>query len=84
MKGIFLAIALMLAADGTQTLTQEERDHAVAELEGSRRAFLDATKGLSTAQWSFSRRRNAGRLRSARSILRWRKDSFSAWSANGS
>jgi hypothetical protein len=53
MKGIFLAIALMLAADGTQTLTQEERDHAVAELEGSRRAFLDATKGLSTAQWSF-------------------------------
>ena len=53
MKGIFLAIALMLAADGTQTLTQEERDHAVAELEGSRKAFLDATKGLSTAQWSF-------------------------------
>jgi hypothetical protein len=53
MKGIFLAIALMLAADGTQTLTQEERDHAVAELEGSKRAFLDATKGLSTAQWSF-------------------------------
>jgi hypothetical protein len=53
MKGIFLAIALMLAADGTQTLTQEERDHAVAELEGSRKAFLDTTKGLSTAQWSF-------------------------------
>jgi hypothetical protein len=53
MKGIFLAIALMLAADGTQTLTQEERDHAVAELEGSKKAFLDATKGLSTGQWSF-------------------------------
>lgn len=53
MKGLFLAIALMLAADGTQTLTQEERDHAVAELEGSKKAFLDATKGLSTAQWSF-------------------------------
>lgn len=53
MKGIFLAIALMLAADGTQTLTQEERDRAVAELEGSKKAFLDATKGLSTAQWSF-------------------------------
>ena len=28
MKCIFLAIALMLAADGTQTLTQEERDRA--------------------------------------------------------
>jgi len=53
MKGIFLAIVLMLAADGTQTLTQEERDHAVAELEGSKKAFLDATKGLSAAQWSF-------------------------------
>jgi hypothetical protein len=53
MKGIFLAIALMLLADGTQTLTQEERDHAVAELEGSKKAFLDATKGLSAAQWNF-------------------------------
>jgi hypothetical protein len=53
MKGIFLAMVLMLAADGTQTLTQEERDHAVAELEGSKKAFLDATKGLSAAQWSF-------------------------------
>lgn len=53
MKCIFLAIALMLAADGTQTLTQEERDRAVAELEGSKKAFLDATKGLSAAQWNF-------------------------------
>jgi hypothetical protein len=53
MKSIFLAIALMLAADTTQTLTHEERDRAVAELEGSRKAFLDATKGLSPAQWNF-------------------------------
>jgi hypothetical protein len=53
MKYIFLAIALMLVADSTQTLTQEERDHAVAELEGSKKAFLDATKGLSPAQWNF-------------------------------
>jgi hypothetical protein len=53
MKSMFLAIALMLAADTTQTLTQEERDQAVAELEGSKKAFLDATKGLSPAQWSF-------------------------------
>jgi hypothetical protein len=53
MKGIFLAIALFLTADTTQTLTQEERDHAVAELEGSKKAFLDATKGLSPAQWNF-------------------------------
>jgi hypothetical protein len=53
MKSIFLAIALMLAADTTQTLTQEERDRAVAELEGSKKVFLDATKGLSPAQWNF-------------------------------
>jgi hypothetical protein len=53
MKCIFLAIALLLAADTVQTLTQEERDRAVAELEGSKKVFLDATKGLSTAQWNF-------------------------------
>ena len=53
MKLIFLAIALLLAAEGTQTLTQEERDHGIAELEGSKQAFLDATKGLSAAQWNF-------------------------------
>jgi len=53
MKGIFLVIALLLAADTAQTLSQEERDRAVAELEGSKKAFLDATKGLSPAQWNF-------------------------------
>ena len=53
MKFIFLAIAFLLAADSTQTLTQAERDHAIAELEGSKKAFLDATKGLSPAQWNF-------------------------------
>jgi DinB family protein len=53
MKCIFLAIALLWAADSTQTLTQNERDQAVAELEGSKKAFLDATKGLSAVQWNF-------------------------------
>ena len=53
MKSIFLAMALFLAAGTTQTLTQEERDRAIAELEGSRKAFLDATKGLSPAQSNF-------------------------------
>jgi len=52
-KCFFLAIALLLAAESSQTLTQEERDHAIAELEGSKKAFLDATKGLSDAQWNF-------------------------------
>src|SRR5947207_14194876 len=53
MKSIFLAMALFLATITTQTLTQEERGRAIAEVEGSKKAFLDATKGLSPAQWNF-------------------------------
>lgn len=41
---------LTVSAD---TLTKEDRDKAVAELESSRNGFLDATKGLSPVQWSF-------------------------------
>jgi len=49
-----LAVAMFLmAAPATTTLTQEERDKAIAELEGSKKMFLDATKGLSPAQWNF-------------------------------
>ncbi len=46
------AMFLTVAADAP-TLTQAERDKAVAEFEGSRQAFMDATKGLSAAQWNF-------------------------------
>jgi len=54
MKSIVLAAAIFLAAaPATTTLTQGERDKAVAELEGSKKMFLDATKGLSAAQWNF-------------------------------
>jgi len=35
------------------TLTQAERDRAVAELQGSRKAFLDSVAGLSAAQWNY-------------------------------
>ncbi|HLJ89732.1 MAG TPA: DinB family protein [Candidatus Angelobacter sp.] len=35
------------------TLGNADREKAIAELEGSRKAFLDATKGLSPAQWNF-------------------------------
>ena len=53
-KGLILAVAMvMAAAPATTTLSQEERDKAIAELEGSKKMFLDATKGLSPAQWSF-------------------------------
>jgi len=43
----------MTVAASAPTLTQAERDSAIAELQGSRQAFLDATKGLTPAQWSF-------------------------------
>src|ERR1700680_2815685 len=48
-----IAIVSVTMAAYDQTLTKTERDKAVAELEGSRQAFLDATKGLSQAQWNF-------------------------------
>src|SRR5215831_1701447 len=48
-----LAIFVMTTAATAQTITQADRDKAIAELQGSRQAFLDATKGLSPAQWNF-------------------------------
>ena len=54
MKLISMAFALLLLIPGVgQTLSQKEREQGVAELEGSRKAFLDATSGLSEAQWNF-------------------------------
>ena len=53
-KGMILALAMfVMAAPATDTLSKDERDKAIAELEGSKKAFLDATKGLSEAQWNF-------------------------------
>jgi DinB superfamily len=53
MKILLLAIAMLLTPAADQTLTQAERDHAIAELESSRKVFLEATSGLSEAQWNF-------------------------------
>lgn len=50
---IMLALTMLLTPMADQTLSQAERDHAVAELESSRKAFLEATNGLSEAQWNF-------------------------------
>ena len=52
-KSIMLAAAIFLVTPATETLTQAERDKGIAELEGSKKMFLDATKGLSEAQWNF-------------------------------
>lgn len=54
LKSMILAVAMfVMAAPATETLTKEERDKAITELEGSKQMFLDATKGLSPAQWNF-------------------------------
>jgi hypothetical protein len=50
---ILAAAMFLMAAPATETLTKDERDKAIAELEGSKQMFLDATKGLSAAQWNF-------------------------------
>jgi len=44
-----MAVAPVFAA----SLTQAERDRAVAELTASRQQFLDSVAGLSAAQWNF-------------------------------
>jgi len=53
MKLMLLVVALLLTPMVDQTLSPAERDHAVAELESSRKVFLEATSGLSEAQWNF-------------------------------
>jgi hypothetical protein len=53
MKIMLLAITMLLTPIIDQTLSPAEREQAVGELESSRQAFLDATSGLSEAQWNF-------------------------------
>ncbi len=53
MKAMYAAVLLLAAAATAPMLTSDERDRAVAEFEGSRKMFLDATKGLSPEQWNF-------------------------------
>src|SRR5215831_19413734 len=48
-----LATLAVVAYGYADTLARADRDKTLAELEGSRQAFLDATKGLSEAQWNF-------------------------------
>lgn len=42
-----------VAATSAQELTQGEREHALQYLESTKKDVLDATKGLSEAQWNF-------------------------------
>jgi uncharacterized damage-inducible protein DinB len=55
MKNLFYLLPLAVLATPlfAATLTQAERDRAIAELTASRQQFLDSVAGLSPAQWSF-------------------------------
>jgi len=55
MKKLICAVAPLLAVAPlfAATLTQAERDKAIAELTASRQQFLDSVAGLTDAQWNF-------------------------------
>jgi len=48
-----LTLIVAVAPAFSATLTQAERDRAIAELTASRQQFLDSVAGLSAAQWNF-------------------------------
>jgi hypothetical protein len=49
---VLVTVGLGIAAHA-QTLTQADRDKAMTYLESTRQGVVDATKGLSPAQWNF-------------------------------
>src|SRR5207245_1596209 len=55
LAGALAALFLMTGAAGApaQEVTQAEKDRALQYLETTKRNILDATKGLSEAQWNF-------------------------------
>lgn len=55
-SGIILALAVLLFASfaaRAQELTQAEKDKTLQYLESTKKEVLDATKGLTPAQWNF-------------------------------
>src|ERR1700720_1189818 len=53
--GVLMALLLMAAARvaPAQEVTQAEKDRALQYLESTKKGVLEATKGLSDAQWNF-------------------------------
>lgn len=52
MLALLLGVVGAVAAKA-QDVSQEEKDHALAYLESTKKGVVDATKGLSDAQWNF-------------------------------
>jgi hypothetical protein len=55
LAGVLMAMVLMAgaAAAAAQEVTQAEKERALQYLETTKKGVLDATKGLSEAQWNF-------------------------------
>lgn len=56
MKRILACLTLLLSAaavSSAQSLTAADRDRAMKHLESTRQGVVDATTGLSEAQWNF-------------------------------
>ena len=55
LAGVLIALFLMAgaAAASAQEVTQAEKDKALQYLETTKKGVLEATKGLSEAQWNF-------------------------------
>ena len=53
-SGLAMVLAVCSAATGNaQDVSQADKDHALAYLESTKKGVVDATKGLSDAQWNF-------------------------------
>ena len=53
LTGVLFALLLMAGAAAAQEVTQAEKDKALQYLETTKKNVLEATKGLSEAQWNF-------------------------------
>jgi hypothetical protein len=54
LSGTFIALLLVIGAAGSaQDVTPAEKDRALQYLESTEKNVLEATKGLSEAQWNF-------------------------------
>jgi hypothetical protein len=55
LAGVLMALLMMAAATAAsaQELTQADKDKALQYLESTKKGVLEATKGLSEAQWNF-------------------------------
>ena len=71
LKRFLVVLLATVCVASAQTLTQDERDRATNHLQTTRKAFLDATKGLSQAQWNFKKQGPGLRGSGQFSVAEW-------------